>query len=187
AGVTVSYSGGTPATSGTATTNGSGAYSVTGLQPGTYSVDYTPPSGFVNTGTKPLSVTLTAGQTATGKDFFAQQRNASIAGTVWNDANGNGSFDAGETGIAGVTVSYSGGTPATSGTATTNGSGAYSVTGLQPGTYSVDYTPPSGFVNTGTKPLSVTLTAGQAATGKDFFAQQRADLAVTKTAATNPV
>ena len=34
--------------------------------------------------------------------------NASIAGTVYNDLNGNGSFDIGEPGIAGVTVSLSG-------------------------------------------------------------------------------
>ncbi len=34
--------------------------------------------------------------------------NASIAGTVYNDLNGNGSFDIGEPGIAGVTVSLTG-------------------------------------------------------------------------------
>jgi len=32
----------------------------------------------------------------------------------------------------------------------------------------------------GELPLSVTLTAGQAATGKDFFAQQQADLTISK-------
>ena len=37
--------------------------------------------------------------------------NASIAGTVYNDLNGNGSFDVGEPGIAGVTVSLTGPSP----------------------------------------------------------------------------
>ena len=35
-------------------------------------------------------MTLTPGQAATGNDLFAQQRDASISGTVWNDLNGNG-------------------------------------------------------------------------------------------------
>ena len=130
------------------TTNGSGGYSITGLQAGTYTIDYTPPSGFVNTGTKPQTATIVAGGTAT-RDFFAQQRNASISGIVYNDLNGNGSFDSGEPGLSNVTVAYSGGTPATSGSTTTNASGQYSITGLQAGTYTVDYTPPSGFVNVG--------------------------------------
>ena len=126
----------------------------------------------MNTGTKPITgITLTAGQASTGNDFFAQQRNASISGTVYNDLNGNGSFDGGEPGLSGVTVSYSGGTPATSGAITTNGSGAYTIPGLQAGTYSVAYTIPAGFINTGTRPLTVTLTAGQASTGNNFFAQ----------------
>ena len=128
----------------------------------------------MNTGSHPLTVVLSAGQASTGNNFFAQQRNASISGTVYNDLNGNGSFDAGEVGISGVTVTYSGGTPATSGTTTTNGSGAYTIGGLQAGTYSVDYTTPSGFINTGSRPLTVSLVAGQAATSKNFFAQAEA-------------
>ena len=44
------HSGGTPATSGTATTVAGGAYSISGLQAGTYSVDFTAPAGFVKTG-----------------------------------------------------------------------------------------------------------------------------------------
>jgi uncharacterized repeat protein (TIGR01451 family) len=41
---------------------------------------------------------------------------------------------------------------------------------------------PSGFVNTGTRPLAVTLTAGQAAAGRDFFAQaEHSELTLDKT------
>ncbi len=156
-GVTVSRSGGTPSSSGAATTDGSGNYSLSGLAAGTYSVDYTPPSGFVNTGTKPISVILSAGQAATGQNLFAQQQNASIAGTVYNDANGNGSADLGESGKSTVTVfldtnnsgSLDGGETSTS----SAGNGSYSFSGLTAGTYHVSYVVPGGWVNTGTRPL----------------------------------
>ena len=93
--------------------------------------------------------------------------NASVSGTVYNDANGNGSFDVGEAGISGVTVSRDGtGTTST----TTNGAGLYTFSSLAGGTYSIDYTVPAGFANTGTKPLSVTVAAGATSTGNNFFA-----------------
>src|SRR5204862_192790 len=97
-------------------------------------------TGFVNTGVKPLSVTLTAGQNSTGNHFFQQQRDAQISGKVYNDLNGNGSLDAGEPGIAGVSVALTGGTPSSPGTTTTDASGGYSFTGLPKGYYSVNYT-----------------------------------------------
>ncbi|MBI3647889.1 MAG: S8 family serine peptidase, partial [Actinobacteria bacterium] len=171
-GVTVTLSG---TSSGTTTTDGSGAFAFSALAAGTYNVTYTVPANFVNTGTRPISgIVVASGATVTGKNFFAQQRDGSISGTVYNDLNGNGSLDGGEVGISGVTITLTGGTPSVGTlTTTTNGSGAYSFSSLQAGSYSIDYTPPSGFVNTGTKPLSATLSAGGSVTGKNFFAQQR--------------
>ena len=153
-------------------TDGSGNYSFANLTVATYRITYVIPSGWANTGTRPLLVTVSAGANSAGNNFFTQERDASISGHVYNDTNGNGSLDGGELGIGGVTVTLTGGTP-TVGTLTTTtaGDGSYSFTGLQAGSYSVDYTIPSGFINTGAKPLSFTLTAGQAATAKDFFAQ----------------
>jgi protocatechuate 3,4-dioxygenase beta subunit len=162
-GVTVSRGGGN-----TITTNASGVYSFSGLLAGPYTITYTVPTGFANTGSASHAVSLVAGGSSTGNNFFAQQRDASISGTVYDDANGNGSFDSGESGIAGVTVSRGGGNT------TTNASGGYSFTGLAAGSYTIDYTVPSGYANTGTKPLTFSLTAGQAATGRHFFAQQQA-------------
>jgi hypothetical protein len=93
--------------------------------------------------------------------------NATISGTVYNDANGNGVLDGDETGISGVAVTRSGtGTTTT----TTDGSGAYTFSDLAAETYSVDYTVPPGFANTGAKPLSVTVAAGATSTGNNFFA-----------------
>ena len=181
-GVTVNLTG---TSSGSTTTDVNGAYTFTALGAGSYSVDYTVPTGFANTGTRPLAMTLVAGQASTGNDFFAQQRNASISGTVYNDLDGDGVADGGEVGISGVTVSYSGGTPATSGSTTTNGSGGYSITGLQAGTYSVTYTIPSGYINTGVRPQTVNVTAGEASTGNNFFAQAEApSLTIVKSTTT---
>ena len=73
---------------------------------------------------------------------------------VFLDANKNGVLDTGEVSVL------------------TNASGAYSFTGLGAGTYSVDYTVPTNFVNTGTKPLTgIVLTAGATSANNNFFAQ----------------
>ena len=156
-------------TGATAKTDSSGMYSLVGLAAGTYTLDYTPPPGFVNTGKKPVSVTLTVGQTVTGINGFAQQRNASIAGTVWNDNDTDGPpNNDGEIGLGGVNVTLIQGN--TTRTTTTNGSGAYAFTGLAAGDYTVTFTPPAGYFADGPTSLNVTLAVGQMAAGEDFFA-----------------
>jgi uncharacterized repeat protein (TIGR01451 family) len=113
----------------------------------------------------------------------------SISGTVTNDFNGNGRADAGEGGIAGVTVfldTNGDGTPgAGEPIRTTGASGGYTFTGLVAGTYRIDYvasTLPSGFRNSGTKPVTVDLAAGEVAAGKNLFATPyQADLGLTET------
>jgi uncharacterized protein (DUF2141 family) len=169
-GVAVASSG---ALSDTAVTGADGKYTFSDLSAGTYGLDYTLPTGFENTGVKPLSGVVVEGDssTVTGKDFFAQQRNASISGTVYNDVDGDGQLDAGESGISGVAVTRSGSTTAK----TTDANGAYTFTGLAAGTYTVDYSVPAGYVNTGTKPsASFSVAAGQTVTGKNFFARAAA-------------
>ena len=73
---------------------------------------------------------------------------ASLAGSVYVDANGNGIRDAGEVGIAGVTLTLTGtditGT-AVNQTATTDINGDYLFDNLVPGTYSVSEAQPAGF------------------------------------------
>ncbi|MDQ4132696.1 MAG: Ig-like domain-containing protein, partial [Actinomycetota bacterium] len=183
----------TLALSGTATTSAisqaDGTYIFSGLSTGTYAVDYTPPSGFLNTGTRPLTgITLaTNTSSVTGKNFFAQQRNATISGTVFNDVNNDGIRQAGETStVGGGSVSISGGTPAVSvGPATVSANGTYSFTGLQAGSYTLTYSPPSGFASTGTNPQSATLTAGGSATN-DFLAHaNQAPVCPSPTVSTN--
>lgn len=71
---------------------------------------------------------------------FSEVLPASIAGNVYHDANNNGSFDPGESGIGGVTVTLSG--PVNT-SVVTNPDGSYSFTGLPPGQYTVTETQPS--------------------------------------------
>ena len=69
-----------------------------------------------------------------------------ISDRVSTDTNGNGIQDAGEPGLAGVTVNVRRATDNTvAGTATTNASGLWSVSGLAPGDYYVEFVPLSGY------------------------------------------
>jgi choice-of-anchor A domain-containing protein len=107
-------------------------------------------------------------------DFGLKQNgNASIGDYVWNDNNANGIQDNGETGIAGVTVTISG--PSGNLSTTTDANGFYQFNNLIPGTYTVTFNTPSGYLrspsNQGSDDakdsdpingtVSVTLTTGQ--------------------------
>ena len=97
---------------------------------------------------------------------------------MWNDANVNGVQDAGEGGVAAVTVILRNSASVVVGTTTTDSGGVYSFTNLSPGTYTVSITVPSGYALTASKAGSdttadsdlststgstdpITLTAGQ--------------------------
>ncbi|HEX8002999.1 MAG TPA: Ig-like domain-containing protein [Mycobacteriales bacterium] len=91
--------------------------------------------------------------------------NSGIAGTAWNDLDGDGTLDAGEPSLAGRTVTASG--PVTR-TTTTAANGTYSFVGLVPGTYAVTVSPPAKYVFTTSNPRTVTLAADERLTGVDF-------------------
>jgi hypothetical protein len=93
----------------------------------------------------------------------------SISGVVFEDANGNGVKDAGETGIAGITVSLSG---ASSRTTVSGSDGSYSFTGLSNGNYIVaisGYSAP--YEPTTLVPLSIAISGGNQ-TDKNFGLQK---------------
>ena len=135
----------------TTTTNGSGNYTFSNVAPGTYVVIETNLAGYVSSGDKTapnddrIPVTLPSGGSSTGNDFLDYQT-ATLGDRVWTDTNGNGIQDAGEPGLAGVTVNVRRATDNTvAGATTTNASGLWSVSGLAPGDYYVEFVPPSGY------------------------------------------
>jgi protocatechuate 3,4-dioxygenase beta subunit len=173
------------------TTGTNGQYQFTNLKPGVvYVVKFTAPTGYqpssadrgaddtkdsdanVTTG-KAAGVTLTGGQNNPTIDA-GYYRPATIGDFVWEDKNGNGIQDAGEPGIAGVTVTLTGtkgdGTPITPITVTTGTNGSYQFTNLAPGTYTVTFTKPANTVTTtpdqggdDTKDSDASITTGAAA------------------------
>ena len=166
-------------------TDSSGTYDFPRLRPGTYTVTVVTgslPAG--QTATFDLdggddstsSVPLSAGQKRSDVDF-GYTGTASIGDTVWFDIDGNGAQDAGEPGIAGVTVELRDGGGSIIATDVTDGSGAYGFGNLVPDAYSVTVdtsTLPAGFTDTydldggDDSTASAPLTAGQNRTDVDF-------------------
>ena len=72
-----------------------------------------------------------------------------IGDFVWEDLNMNGQQDPGEPGVAGVVVRLYNAASNVIGTTTTTVSGAYLFTNVPPGSWSVGFTPPAGYVFTG--------------------------------------
>ena len=105
---------------------------------------------------------------------------ASIAGTVFNDANGDGQ-PAGESGLAGVTVELRHTDDSLIATATTGADGAYAFIGLGAGDYRVRLALPAGYRQTTADPADISLAEAQAVTGIDFGAVFPADLRVAMT------
>jgi uncharacterized delta-60 repeat protein len=105
---------------------------------------------------------------------------ASIGGTVYNDANGNGQRNTGEAALSGRKVfidkNKNGIADAGEPTATTNSSGAFTFSGLAAGTYRIVEVLPPGWRRTSPAVgyYDVTITAGQIVSGKDFAQTTRA-------------
>ncbi len=179
----------------TTTTNGSGAYSFTGVAPGSYRVSETQPSGYASVSDvdgannnligDQTPIVVTPGLTVGGRDFVEIQY-GSIAGSVHKDSDNNGSGDAPLGGVTLNLLDSSGnpvdGDPNTPGvqpvTTTTAPDGTYTFNNVLPGSYQVAETQPSGYgsvsdVDGGNPDLignttPITVAPGQAVTGRDF-------------------
>ncbi len=112
--------GGYVPTGRTTMTDASGDYAFSGVAPGTYRIVETQPTGYLsvtaNAGTVDgtargtvldpdtiTEVTLVGGEDSVDNDF-AEVRPAALSGNVYHDADNDGSFDTGETGIGGTTI-----------------------------------------------------------------------------------
>ena len=175
------------------TTQPDGSWVASNLRPGTYTV--TQPNQPPNTasgittagsaggtatppGTTPSAITpitlTTPGATSTGNNFGEIPNNASIAGRIWLDRDNDGVIDAGEAGIANVTVVLTGtdvNGAAVSVTVQTDAEGRYRFDGLLPGTYTVtEPTQPPGTGNGRTTAGSTGGTATPVATAPSAIA-----------------
>jgi hypothetical protein len=77
-----------------------------------------------------------------------QSAPVTISGVVYGDNNATGQYNTSDVGLAGSTVTLTGTNnlgQAVSVTVTSQANGAYSFTGVLPGTYTISYTPVSGY------------------------------------------
>jgi hypothetical protein len=152
----------------TQVTAADGTFDFEGITPGQYSLTETLPAGFEQTvpgGAGAISVTVVAGQTASGNVFgnHALPTTGSITGLKFDDTNGNGVQDSGEGGLADVTINLL--TPAGVVLSTvTAADGTFAFSNLDPGSYTVGEVVPPGYHQTFPAPpgtTTVTVTAGQ--------------------------
>jgi uncharacterized protein (DUF2141 family) len=99
----------------------------------------------------------------------------SIAGKVWNDADGDGVLDSGEVGVAGITVyndaNNNSAKDTGEATTTTDASGNYTLGNLAAGSYKIRQILQSGWSQTSPANgygWTITLSTGQVLTGKNF-------------------
>ena len=150
-------------------TDAAGNFTFANVPFGTFTLTETVPTGFAQTAPPPpgtISATINFAQRSSAGNLFGNRAlTAMISGVKFNDANGNGTRDAGEAGVAGVTIRLTDSANVVR-TTTTDGSGSFSFTGLTPGTYVVSEVVPAGFTQTappapGTFTVTLT-TTGQA-------------------------
>ena len=188
AGVTVELVNASNVVVATTTTNSSGVYTFNNVDSGTWSVRVvasTLPAGYTQTYDKDgvatphvATFTLSCNQTKTDIDFGYKGCGGSIGDRVWDDKDGDGVQDSGETGISGVTVQLYNSSNALIATATTNSTGKYTFSNLGSGTYTVKVVastvgdsvlPTFDLDGTGTpNQATVTLSCGQVKTDVDF-------------------
>lgn len=158
----------------TTTSNALGDYQFAGLTPGTYRVELVLPEGWGQVSGFVGEFVLEAGEGIDGFDFVAAQLGL-VNGNVYDDLNGNGVQDAGDTPRGGVIVyidmNHDGQynvdvEPAT----TTSEAGAYAFDGLGDGTYQLRLAPIAGRLVTGpvAKLHEITIVGGDQTTGEFY-------------------
>ncbi|WP_071323248.1 SdrD B-like domain-containing protein [Janthinobacterium sp. 1_2014MBL_MicDiv] len=148
-------------------TDANGNYLFTNLKPGAYSVQFDKtslPAGYAFTGQdlggddqrdsdanaltgKTAQVLLASGDSNHTLDAGIVALPATLGDRVWHDSNANGVQDAGEAGIAGVTVQLKNATGSVIGSTVTDATGYYNFN-VDPGTYSIAVVAPPGYLTT---------------------------------------
>ncbi|HEX4796686.1 MAG TPA: SdrD B-like domain-containing protein [Humisphaera sp.] len=151
-----------------------GTFTFKTLTAGTYCIRQILPAG--SRATSPtqgyLDVTLSAGQSTTGK-IFADTTRALISGVVFKDTNASGTQDGGELGLSGWVVyldtNNNGKLNAGEASYTTGPDGKFNFV-VPAGSYHLREVPKSGFTRTAPKSgvFSISLSDGQSVIGKQF-------------------
>lgn len=170
AGWTIHLTLATPPNSMNATTDANGNYSFTNLDTGSYTISEVPQAGWTQTfpgfpGTH--TIVLNAGQDTAGIDFGNFLQPASIAGTIFEDSNGDSIKGGAEPGLSNWTVRIAG-TAADS--TLTDSAGNYAFSNLAPGNYTVSEELQAGWHRTRPPAGSygISVSGGNHVTGKDF-------------------
>ncbi len=147
----------------TTTTDANGEYSFTGLRPGVYIITETQPAIYIDgsvvvgslggtSGSNQIT-TITVASGDVGTEYNFAERSAQVAGSVYVDANNNGSQEAGETGISAVMITISGSDAsgnAVNETTITDANGDFIFIGLPPSNangYTLSETQPVGWID----------------------------------------
>ncbi len=156
-------------------TDSNGNYKFDSLTAGTYTVEESLKSGWVqtfprigsanvittscgaNSGTRSYSIAVTLNTNITAIDF-ANTQYGRICGVQFRDDNGNGQKDSGEPGLNNWTIQLSG--PVTTSTITDT-SGNYCFSGIPPGTYSLSEVQQPDWICTTPNYPSIVLTSGE--------------------------
>lgn len=159
--VTLYDNGGNPVA--TTITDNNGYYDFNDVPPGTYTLGITPPPGYVAspkdaTGngadndfntvsfkTDPFVVSIGENLTLDGGLHVTDPSKASVGDFVWADLDNDNVQDANEPGIAGVTVELYNSSNVLIASTTTNALGYYVFNNLNPGSYYVKFSTPSGY------------------------------------------
>ncbi|WP_303752389.1 SdrD B-like domain-containing protein, partial [Staphylococcus aureus] len=143
----------------TTKTDKDGKYQFTGLENGTYKVEFETPLGYTPTqvgsgtdegidsnGTSTTGVIKDKDNDTIDSGFYKPTYN--LGDYVWEDTNKNGVQDKDEKGISGVTVTLRDENDKVLKTVTTDENGKYQFTDLNNGTYKVEFETPSGYTPT---------------------------------------
>ncbi len=146
----------------------------------TYTVKELGAAGYIATTPASQSVTLTT-QAPHGYVEFGNTRLATIRGTKWIDANGNGILDEGETGASNISIQLFNANAQTQAMAVTiTGTvGTYSFQNLRPGTYIVKEIGVAGMRPVWPESVNVVLNAGDSL-NVDFMNTPTASISGTK-------
>src|SRR6202011_4041147 len=128
-------------------TDANGNFTFANVGPGTFRVREVQPAGTTQTSANPAVIVASSGTNITGV-LFGNFQLVSITGIKFNDLNGNGVRDAGEPGLAGITVfldaNNNGILDAGERITITDVNGNFSFTKVGPGTYRVREMLPAG-------------------------------------------